>query len=355
MTAAARQIAARTIVGGILAVVVVAAMAWLAGAFHRGKIVPGQAALPPQAIAGPVVKVVRVESPREAEVVGSVQSETRTGISSRIVANILQMRVNAGDRVRKGDVLVTLDDAAPKARVEQARETLRAAQASRDLAETELNRLTPLLKSNAVSQQTLDEWRMKLAVATADVARANQAIREAEVGRGDAQLSAPFDGVVIDRSAEPGEQASPGRPLLTIYDPSRLRLEASVPESYVGRLSAGQKLAVFIEAISQERPGVVEQIVPASDPNSRSFLVKVHLDNPAGLYPGMYGRVRVPLGTEQRIEIPQSAVSEVGQLSLVNVVSDGRQERRAVRLGQPDGANVEVLSGLREGEQVVSD
>jgi RND family efflux transporter MFP subunit len=335
-----------------MVVVVVLAMAWLSGVFHRGKVQPAKIAATREAVNGHGLRVSRVERPRDVEVVGSIQSESRTNIASRIVANVIEMKASAGSKVKAGDVLVILDSVAPKARVEQAREMLRSAEANRSLAQTELDRVSTLRQTGAVSQNQIDEWETKLALAKSDVSRSEQAIREAEVGLADAELKAPFDGVVIDRLAEPGDQAYPGRPLLTMYDPNRLRLEASVREAYMGRLQPGQKISVFIDSIAQERPGEVQQIVPATDPTSRSFLVKVHLNDPTGLYPGMYARMRVPLGTESRLEIPQSIVRRVGQLTFVEVLDNGHVDRRAVRLGRTSGDNVEVLAGLSEGERL---
>ena len=336
----------------LMIVVVVAAMAWLSGVFHTGKVQPARIETPQKAVAGNGLLVSRVERPRDVEVVGSVQSESRTNIASRIVANVIEMKVSAGDKVKAGSVLVVLDNVAPKARVEQAREMQRSAEANRSLAQTELDRISTLRQTGAVSQNQIDEWETKLALAKSDVARSEQAIREAEVGLADAELKAPFDGVVIDRLAEPGDQAYPGRPLLTMYDPNHLRVEASVREAYTGRLQPGQKISVFIDSVAQERVGEVRQIVPASDPTSRSFLVKLHLNDPSGLYPGMYARMRVPLGTESRLEIPQSQVRRVGQLTFVEVLGDGHVDRRAVRLGRTSGDNVEVLAGLSEGERL---
>jgi membrane fusion protein (multidrug efflux system) len=336
----------------VMVIVVFAAMAWLSGVFHRGKVQPGKFEATREAGSGKELMVSRVERPRVVEVAGSIQSESRTNIASRIVANVIEMKGSAGTRVKVGDVLVTLDSVAPKARVEQAREMLRSAEANRSLAQTELDRISTLRQTGAVSQNQIDEWETKLALSKSDVARSEQAIREAEVGLADAELKAPFDGVVIDRLAEPGDQAYPGRPLLTMYDPNRLRVEASVRESYTGRLKPGQKISVFIDSIGQERVGEVQQIVPASDPTSRSCLVKLHQNEPAGLYPGMYARMRVPLGTESRLEVPQSLVRRVGQLTFVEVLDDGHVDRRAVRLGRTSGDSVEVLAGLSEGERL---
>jgi RND family efflux transporter MFP subunit len=161
-----------------------------------------------------------------------------------------------------------------------------------------------------------------------------------------------MNGIVIDRLVEPGDQSAPGKTLLTLYDPSRLRVEASVRESDIGRLSPGLKLTVVVDALKAERQGTVEQIVPAADPTSRTFLVKVHLPDPAGLFPGMYARLRIPLDERQAVQIPSSAVRRVGQLTLVDVMQDGRPRRRAVRLGRSIGETVEVLAGLEEGEQI---
>ncbi len=352
-----KQVIRNTVTIVIAVFVVVGAMAWLSGWFRTDKIQPGSVSAAettsrPSATA-PSALVQKVSRTRFGPVVGSLQAEVRTTISSRLVANILEMRVNAGDRVKKGDVLVLLDDAAPKSRVAQAREALRAAQASEDLAQLEVSRLTPLAAQNAASTNELDEWKSKLNMAKADVARSNEAIREAEAVLADAKIVSPIDGIVIDRQAEPGEQASPGRPLLTLYDPSRLRMEANVREGYLGRLSLGQKIDVTIETLNQHRPGTVTQIVPAADPTSRTFLVKVTLDDSSNLYPGMYARMNVPLDAHEQLEIPLRAVRRIGQLDLVDLIVNGQTQRRAVRLGQVADDHVEVLAGLSEGDRVV--
>jgi RND family efflux transporter MFP subunit len=340
----------------VMAAMAVVAVLWLSGAFHRGKIRPGRVMVPstlPDAQCLASGWVERVRRPRDAEVVGSIQSERRTSISARVMANVVEMRVAAGDAVHRGQVLVVLEDAAPRARIEQAKQTFHAAQASQTLADSEVRRMSPLLKSGATSQSQFDEWQSRLASANADVLRAQQEIREAEVALSDTQIVSPMDGLVIDRQVEAGEQATPGQPLLTLYDPNRLRMEASVGESYTGKLRIGQKTSVLVESLSEQRPGVVEEIVPAADPASRAFLVKIRIEDPHGLYPGMYARTRVPLGTEERIEVPTSAVRDVGQLALVEIIENGRTFRRSVRLGRQDGDQIEVLSGLEPGERVV--
>lgn len=339
----------------VAAVVVIVAMAWLSGVFRSGKIPPGTVEAPVTKPVGQTIAVKLAERARTADLVGSVQAENRTAIAARLVANIVQMKASAGDRVKAGDVLVVLDDRDLKTRVAQAKEMLKSAEAKRDLAKIEMDRQEKMVAQNVATQYELEKWRAEFITSTADVARGQQAIQEAEVALSDTLLKSPIDGIVIDRQAEPGDQAAPGRTLLTVYDPSRLRLEASVREAYIGTISPllNKPIAVFIDSISAERQGVVQEIVPAADPASRSFLVKVHLTDPKGLYPGMFGRLRLPVGQEQRIEIPLAAVEQVGQLNLVQVQTPEGVQRRSVRLGESDGQRVEVLAGLAEGEMVV--
>ena len=137
----------QTTVTWVLAIAVVGvAMLWLSGTFRRDKIAPAKLALAAEPAAGKVVVVEQVTRPHQADVVGSVQAELRTTIASRLMANIMEMRVRAGDSVKKGDVLVVLDDRDLRARVAQAREALRAAEATRDLAKIEVDRLTSMVQ-----------------------------------------------------------------------------------------------------------------------------------------------------------------------------------------------------------------
>ncbi len=348
----ARAIVLNTLTTLAAVAVILLAMAWLAGVFRKGRIEPAKLSPVSRPVTGALVRVEKVNRPLYAEVIGSIQAEARTAVSARLVANILEMPVQAGDRVTKNQVLVVLDDAGPKARVAQARESLRAAEAGRDLAETEYNRLKPVVERGAASRTDLDQWQSKLAAGKAEVERLRQAIREAEINLADCKLLSPIDGMVIDRQAEPGEQALPGRPLLTLYDPARLRLEASVREAHIGRLAVGQLIDIRIDALGEKRQGTVAQIVPAADPASRSFLVKVTITDPAKLYPGMYARMRLPIDQQQQLEIPSSAVTRIGQLTYVHVAGESGAELRAVRLGHEADGRCEVLAGLAEGERV---
>lgn len=336
---------------------VIGAMAWLSGAFRQDQIEPGVLPVDRPTSRGTLVEVKKITRPSTVDLVGTVASELSTTIASRISANIVAMHADAGDTVTKGQLLIRLDDRDTKARVAQAQEVLRAAEASRDLAQMEVSRLTPLVEQRVASANELDTWKAKLQGAAADVVRAQEGVKEAQVTLSDTEIISPFDGVVIDRLAESGDLASPGRPLLSIYDPRRLRLEASVREAYIGRLDelrrSGRKLQIVIDAANRRTEGKIEQIVPAADIQSRSFLVKVQIPDSTGLYPGMFGRLRIPLEDQQYIEIPRAALREVGQVTLVEVADEQGTSLRAVRLGAIRNDRVEILAGLTPGEKVV--
>ena len=345
-----RKVIAKAGVALAAVVVVLVAMLWLSGAFRSGKIEPAKLPLPGVEGVRATAVAQRVKLVPVTEPVGTVQASHKTSVAARVVANVLEMKVNAGEKVQQGQLLALLDDTAQQARVEQAKESLRSAEASRDYAGQEVERRKGL-PGQVLSESERQQWDSKLSMANAEVARAKQAVLEAESALADTQIRAPISGVVIDRLVEAGDQGAPGKPLLTLYDPAQLRIEAAVRESDIGRLSPGQKLTIVVDALREERQGTVEQIVPAADPASRTFLVKVRLADPAKVFPGMYARLRIPLDEKQTVQIPSTAVRRVGQLTLVDVVRDGRSVRRAVRLGR-SGETVEVLAGLSEGEQV---
>ncbi|MDX1653661.1 MAG: HlyD family efflux transporter periplasmic adaptor subunit, partial [Candidatus Competibacteraceae bacterium] len=148
--------------------------------------------------------------------------------------------------------------------------------------------------------------------------------------------------------------AVPGQPLLRLYDPDQLRLEASVRESLASRLQRGATLTARIDALDLELPATVDEIVPTADPGSRSFLVKAALPFRADLYPGMFGRLLIPLGTVARLYVPQEAVARFGQLEFVQVPTPQGTARRYIRTAGPGAeGRLEVLSGLSEGERVI--
>jgi len=167
------------------------------------------------------------------------------------------------------------------------------------------------------------------------------------------EIRAPIDGRVVDRFAEPGDTAAPGNKLLTLYNPLTLRVEAQVREQLALTLQENQRLRVEIPALNLKLDAELEERVPAADPGSRSFLIKVRMPFNAQLQPGMYARLLVPAGEREQIRIPADRIVTVGQLDLVWVLQDGQAYRRFVKLGNTYGDQIEVLSGLSDGDKIL--
>lgn len=337
--------------GGV--VVMVLLVLWLSGAFHA-KIAPGEPAVfaARAAADAPTAPVTLETLPVLEEAAGTVQAERRTVISARLLATIAAVRVRAGDEVQAGDVLIELDAREPSAKAEEARRALDAAEAERARRAADLQRARTLLARGVVSQSEFDQTEAAAKVAEATAARARQAIEGADVALSYTRITAPVSGRVVDRYAEPGDTATPGQPLLAVYDPSALRIEVPVRESLLGHLRAGDALEVRIG--ERTLRGTVDEIVPQAEAGSRTFLVKIGLPRGAGIYTGMFGRAIIPAGERQRLLVPRAAVQRVGQLEFVDVVGPERAvSRRLVTLGSAAGDRVEVLSGLRPGEQVL--
>jgi RND family efflux transporter MFP subunit len=170
-------------------------------------------------------------------------------------------------------------------------------------------------------------------------------------------VKAPFDGVITEKKVEAGELASPGQPLLKMEDPRQLRLEVMVAEGDLRSVSIGDRIPVLIDALGpQALTGTVSQILPAGDPQTHTFTVKVDLPPTPGLKSGMFGRFQLEKGTSRTILVPESVVVERGDLTSVFVVGTDQVSRlRWIKAGRRFDKQVEVLSGVNIGELVLLD
>ncbi len=337
---------------------VVFMLLWLAGAFHPKVLGDGRALGSPshtgRALGDAMLAPVRwIRVPRVETAVGTIRAVHEVSVAAKLLARVVELNAAAGQRVQAGDVLARLDDAEWSARLQQAQAGADAARAARDQAEIELNRVQRLHEQQAAAAIELDRAQTALKAAEADLQRALQAQSEAQANLEHATIRALIDGVVVDRRVESGDTVTPGQVLLTLYDPGRMQLVASVRESLTRRLEVGRTIGVTIDALDLNCQGLISEIVPEAEAQSRSFLVKVTGPCPPGVYSGMFGRLLIPLDEEEVLVAPRAAVRRVGQLEVVDVADGAWRRRRAVQLGRLFGDNVEILSGLREGESVV--
>jgi RND family efflux transporter MFP subunit len=263
--------------------------------------------------------------------------------------------VRAGSEVARDDLLVKLDARDLDARVREGEEALRGARAQLELARAEAKRFEKLHGEGVATRQRVDQVRSELRVAEAEEERLAQSLAEARTASSFTEIRSPVAGRVVDRLAEPGDTAVPGRTLLRIYDPSALRVEVPVRETLAVRLDVGDALRVEVPAVETQVEGVVDEIVPFAEPGARTLLVKVRLPPRPGLFAGMFARVAIPADARTRLVVPEASIERVGQLEFATVlVEDGTATRRLVTTGRRlSPERVEVLSGLAEGERVL--
>ena len=325
------------------------------GFLATGKIAPGwiEAAETEKAPAGREVKAELAELPEYFEAVGTLRPRTETRVESQVAGRVLEVKVNAGDEARRGDLLVVLDARQYQAKLDQARQGLNGARAALQRAESEYARVKRLFAGQAATQQSLEQAREARLRAVARVNQAQKMVEEGEIALGYTRIMAPETGRVAKRYIEPGDLALPGKPLVLLQTGRSLRLEALVREGLIGRVRLGQELEVLVPAIGGRVGGRVEEIVPSADPETRTFLVKVAVPAGADMYPGMFGRLLLPVDKVKAVLIPKEAVVRVGQLETVRLWMDGAWRRIYVTTGRMVGDKVEVLSGLKAGDKVL--
>jgi multidrug efflux pump subunit AcrA (membrane-fusion protein) len=318
---------------------------------------------------------------------GVVRSRASALIASRVLAPIAQVHVRAGDRVRRGTTLVTLDAQdihAEKARAEAAfisaaeiaraaTGDIRAAESALTLARATHDRIASLHAKRSATAQELDQAVAALTAAEAQRASAQSRLAAAEAAQRAAQasasaaaitatytlLSAPFEGIVTERRADPGSMAAPGSPLLVLEDPTTYRLEVQVDEARAVFVRPGQLVSVRIDSAPDGDDGWVNAHVTEIariDPASHTFLVKIDLPPTTDLRSGLFGRARFPGPSRRALTVPSSTLIRRGQLTFVYVVdAEQRVRLRPISTGTSSLDRAEVLAGLRDGDAVVTD
>jgi RND family efflux transporter MFP subunit len=350
---------ARTFAGRVVVLLAfvgagVVLMMWLAGKFSPKVLATVQSpSTSERGISGRAVAVRQIRIPRIESSVGTIRAVHETTIGSKLLTRVVEAQLKAGQKMHEGDVLVRLDDADLQAKLKQALAAVTSAEATHAQALRDEKRHSDLLKSNAVSRQECEKTATAVRSSAAELHRAEEVVNEVRATLEWATVRAPMDGIVIDKKIDVGDLVRPGQVLVTLFDPKRMQLVASVRESLAHRLQVGQKIGVEIEGIDKQGAGTISEIVPEAQAASRAFQVKVTGPCPPGIYTGMFGRILIPLDEEPVLVVPRLAVRNVGQLELVDAVEQGRSTRRTVRTGRVFADDVEVLSGLKEGEQVL--
>lgn len=356
---------------------------------------------PPSAvIQGVKVETIKISSVEDYyEAVGTVRARNSSIVAARVMGNVVKLYVREGDRVRAGQTLIELENREAGTQIAKAQAGVRestdaldevdrniraaesaqqSANANEKLASTTFNRYRTLFERKSVSPQEFDEVRTKLDIAKAESERADRLLQAMKAKRaqmlaridqakadvsgariyaGYSRLVSPINGIVVSKQADVGTMATPGAPLITIENDSSYQLEVAVEESQLSNIHLHDQARVEIEAIGEkDLTCSVVEIVPAADPNSRSYNIKLALPNTAGaqLRSGLYGKASFISGQRQALAISQKAIMQRGQLTSVFVVDQSGVARlRLIKTGKSFGENIEVLSGLTDGDEIV--
>ncbi len=336
------------------------------------------------------------DEPLFYEAVGTIQPRMTTTLSSKVMGNVLEVLKREGDTVKAGEVVLKIDAkdiasdlagaqaglseaAAMGAEIERGKQ---AAVAQRDqvaaaikMAESSFERIKTLYDKKSVSKQEYEQAETAVNSARAQLRAAEAGIAALEAKRGMvsakmnqaqaginkvrtikdlAEVASPFSGRVIARKIEPGMLAAPGVPLMAIEDAGNLRFEAMVPESLIASISEGASVTVAVDALRTETVGQVAEMVPAGDPLSHTFMVKIAVPNEMGLKTGMYARGKFIQGIERVLLVPRAALEQRGQLDGLWVEQGGAPVFRLVRTGRVVGDQIEILTGLSEKERFLA-
>ena len=335
------------------------------------KIEPGNVKVSKKEIVKATVASAKlIRQPFFYESVGTVSAKTVSTISSKLMGAVKEVLVREGDPVKKGDRLANIDDRQvgamlrqAKAALAEARRAETAASAGAELARATYTRYQNLMTDESTSPQEFDEIKSRYQQAQAGLDAAKQRVKQVEaslssavVSAKDAVILAPYDGTIRAKMIDVGDLAAPGKPLFTLETTGNYIVDLVLPEQYIHTVVLDQEVTVTVSALNKKTfPGSVQEIFPAADAKSRSFLVKVRIPADKLLRSGMFARVSIPIGKAGLILIPVTAVIHSGQLTGIYIVDDTQTAKfRLIRTGRTFGEFIEVLSGLKDGDRYVS-
>jgi len=335
----------------IVAIVALAGLSGLAYWWQHRPLASAAAAAAPKAAGGPVLvegrPVELLTLTDDAQAVGSLRARQSVVLKPEVSGRVVKLGFTDGQRVRRGQVLIQLDDALQAAQLQQA-------EAQAGIARTQLQRNRELLAQNFVSASVVDQAQAALQVADAQVA-----LSRAQLGR--MQVLAPFDGVAGIRNVNLGEYVKDGAELVSVEDASSMWVDFRLPERYVPSLRLGQPVELSLDALpGRSFTAKVEALDTQLDTGGRAMLVRARLDKPGNeLRSGLFARVRVVFATRaQALAVPEEALVPLGGKQYLFKLVDGaggkQAQRLEARLGLRVPGKVEVLDGFKAGDWVVT-
>ena len=354
------------------------------GGFFSSRVEPGYAKEEGKLLTG--LKVMTVEPTVTEEMYksdGSVMANNNAKVATKIMGKIKAIYVKEGDKVKKGQLLAVIDTSDIDKQIQEAKAGLEEiAQARREVlagikgaktgyefAKRTYERFKKLYEEDGIPKQKLEEIETKMVGAKAQLDALNAKLEQinakekqikaklayAQVMKGYGEIYAPFNGLVIKKMMDVGDMAAPGMPIFVIGQ-DKLIFMSQIDEKLFDKVNLGDELKVKITTTGQEFVGKVIEKSNSIDPMNRSFTIKLEMPSELDVSPGMYGKVYIPVKSEEKIIIPKSAIVRWGQLTAVYTVDkNGVLRLTFIKLGEDYGDKVEVVSGLEKGMKIIAD
>ncbi|ENM5794411.1 efflux RND transporter periplasmic adaptor subunit [Vibrio mimicus] len=288
------------------------------------------------------------------ELDGVVQPVNQGSLAAQTSGRVVGLYVDVNDYVKKGQVLLEISAVQQSASLDAAKAQLVSANAQNREAQAQLNRYRQLFPKGAISKDQMDSAEARARSADAAVKSAQAAVEQAKESLGYTNITAPYDGIVTKRMVELGETVAPGTPLLSGFSLDELRVETEIPQRYQPFVSQVDQFTVRTAQGTLLKPTEFS-LFSYADPQSHTFKTRLELpEKTAALVPGMWVKTEFNYGQREVLVVPNSAVLRRAELSAVYRVDNGQRALNPVRLGQVYGDYVEVLSGLEQGDVVVT-
>ncbi|MCL7761867.1 efflux RND transporter periplasmic adaptor subunit [Polaribacter sp. Z014] len=289
---------------------------------------------------------------------GKIEATNSADLSTRMMGFVKKVHVNVGDKVRKGQLLISINNADLQAKKGQVNAGITQAKTAFNNAEKNYNRFKNLFESKSVTQKEMDDMTANYEMAKAGLESANQMKNEINAQFAYSNITAPFSGVVTSKNIESGDMANPGMPLISIETPKEFEVIAMVPETEISQIKKGTTVNVLVKSMNKTLTGKVTEVSTSAKNTGGQYLVKINLDKTeVSILSGMFATVQFPVERKVKSElvlIPNKAIVTNGQLSGVYTVSESNTAMlRWLRLGRTYGNSVEVLSGLNADESYI--
>jgi RND family efflux transporter MFP subunit len=290
---------------------------------------------------------------------GSIEPEHFASLSTRNMGYVSKVYAKVGDKVKKGQLLIDINSDEIDAKKAQAQAGLKQAEAQLAVAQKNFERYTALFSENSASQKELDDITLQYEIAMANYERALQIQNEIDAMMAYSHIRAPFSGVITSKTVKMGDMAQPGQTLMSLEAPGKFVARALVPESSIESVVKGQQVTVFVKSLGKSLKGIISEVSGSSQNSGGQYLIKIDLEgtDDIKLFSGMYVSVLVPVTGEasSSLFVDKSALIQKGELDGIYTVSEsGTAILRWLKLGQPMGDQVEVLSGLSQEEKYIA-